>query len=107
MLLSAFNREIAKSGHLTQLGIWHKNQFNDFNLSCDLMEPFRVLIDKIAFEMNDNDDKFKKRLIDILNEKVTINGKSMFVDNAIEIYVQSVIASLNENDVSKIKFFDI
>lgn len=71
------------------------------------MEPFRVLIDKIAFEMNDNDDKFKKRLIDILNEKVTINGKSMFVDNAIEIYVQSVIASLNENDVSKIKFFDI
>lgn len=38
VLLSAFNREITASGYLTQLGIWHDNEFNSFNLSCDLYQ---------------------------------------------------------------------
>ena len=43
VILSAFNREIVANGMNTQLGIAHKNEFNAFNLSCDLMEPFRIL----------------------------------------------------------------
>ena len=46
LILSAFNREIAANGYLTQLGIFHDNMFNHFNLSCDLMEPFRILVDR-------------------------------------------------------------
>ena len=46
ILLSAFNREVSSHGYLTQLGIFHDNMFNHFNLSCDLMEPFRVLVDR-------------------------------------------------------------
>ena len=46
IILSAFNREIVAHGYLTQLGIFHDNMFNHFNLSCDLMEPFRILIDR-------------------------------------------------------------
>src|SRR5690554_7015649 len=41
ILLSAFNKAIVSKGYLTQLGIFHRNEFNPFNLSCDLMEPFR------------------------------------------------------------------
>ena len=50
ILLSTFNKEIVNLGYLTQLGIHHKNEFNQFNLSCDLMEPFRILIDKFVFD---------------------------------------------------------
>ncbi len=46
IILSAFNREITACGYLTQLGIFHSNMFNHYNLSCDLMEPFCVLIDR-------------------------------------------------------------
>ena len=37
VLLSAINREIVASGYVTQLGIWHDNEFNQFNLGSDLM----------------------------------------------------------------------
>ncbi|MDR2082530.1 MAG: CRISPR-associated endonuclease Cas1 [Candidatus Ancillula trichonymphae] len=33
-------------GYLTQLGIHHNSQFNHFNLGCDLMEPFRPVVDR-------------------------------------------------------------
>ena len=46
ILLSAFNREIVANGYFTQLGICHNNMFNQFNLSSDLMEPFRILVDR-------------------------------------------------------------
>ena len=42
IILSAFNREIVANGYLTQLGIFHTNMFNQFNLGSDLMEPFRI-----------------------------------------------------------------
>ena len=45
IVLSVFNREITANGYLTQLGLFHDNMFNQSNLSCDLMEPFRCLID--------------------------------------------------------------
>ncbi len=46
ILLSTINREIVINGYLTQLGIFHDNAFNQFNLSSDLIEPLRSLIDK-------------------------------------------------------------
>ena len=46
LILSTFNRDVCTNGYLTQLGLHHDNMFNHFNLSCDLMEPFRTLIDR-------------------------------------------------------------
>ena len=43
ILLSAFAREIVASGYITQLGLFHDNMFNQFNLASDLMEPFRQI----------------------------------------------------------------
>ncbi|MCC8016509.1 MAG: type II CRISPR-associated endonuclease Cas1 [Clostridiales bacterium] len=45
LILSSFNREVVSNGYLTQLGLFHNNMFNQYNLSCDLMEPFRPFID--------------------------------------------------------------
>lgn len=49
LLLSSFTREITASGYLTQIGIFHDNQFNYYNLASDLMEPLRPMIDKIVY----------------------------------------------------------
>lgn len=104
VLLSAFNREIVASGYLTQLGVWHDNEFNQFNLSCDLMEPFRVIVDKAAVSLPNNDADFKKKMINVLNYKTVIDDKNTTLDLAIRQYVKSVFHCLEEENEKLIIF---
>lgn len=109
IILSAFTREITSNGYITQLGIFHDNMFNQFNLASDLMEPFRVLVDKEVLDMRP--DKFehdeKMRLVSILNQEVQIDGKIQYVNNAVKIYCKSIFDALNEDDCSLIRFYKI
>lgn len=104
VLLSAFNREIVASGYLTQLGIWHDNEFNQFNLSCDLMEPLRTVVDSAAFSMMFGDEQFKKKMANILNCETHFNGKKTTLDIAIRQYVHIFMNAMEENDASLICF---
>ena len=83
--------------------------FNQFNLASDLMEPFRVLVDKEVLDMRP--DKFehdeKMRLVSILNQEVQIDGKIQYVNNAVKIYCKSIFDALNEDDCSLIRFYKI
>lgn len=107
IILSAFTREIAANGYITQLGLFHDNMFNQFNLASDLMEPFRVLVDKEVLEMKFEEFEVdeKRRLVNILNHEVVIDGKVQYVNNAVKIYCKSVFDALNENDSSLIRFY--
>ena len=105
IILSAFNREIVSCGYTTQLGIFHSNTFNEFNLSCDLMEPFRPFVDRVV--LSENFQKFeheeKMKLVNVLNHIIKIDNKQQHLINAIHIYALSVFDALRENDISKIK----
>lgn len=107
IILSAFNREIVANGYSTQLGLFHDNMFNQFNLGSDLMEPFRPLIDRKVMSMQP--EKFeheeKMKVLDVLNEEVSIGGKKEFINNAIKIYCKSIFDALNDKDPSLIKFY--
>lgn len=109
IILSAFNREIVSNGYLTQIGIFHSNMFNEFNFSCDLMEPFRILVDRKVksggFTTLESKDKY--RLWNILNETVIIANSKQTVLNAIKIYSRSIFDALNDSDTSKIKFYSL
>ena len=109
IILSAFNREIVAHGYLTQLGVFHDNMFNHFNLSCDLMEPFRILVDRKVKGMTFNEftSEEKHVLVNILNETVTINQTKQTVLNAIKYYCRSVFDALNEGDLSLIQFYSL
>lgn len=107
IILSAFTREITANGYITQLGLFHDNMFNQFNLASDLMEPFRVLVDKEVLEMKFEEFEVdeKRRLVNILNREVVIDGKVQYVNNEVKIYCKSVFDALNENDSSLIRFY--
>lgn len=107
VIMSAINREIVSHGYITQLGLFHSNMYNQFNLSCDLMEPFRIIVDKIVYEHDfaKFDKEEKHLLIDLLNSTVFINNTQQYLINAIKIYCRSVFDALNDNDVSKIYFY--
>ncbi|MBE5750672.1 MAG: type II CRISPR-associated endonuclease Cas1 [Clostridiales bacterium] len=104
VLLSAFNREIASSGYLTQLGIWHDNEFNEFNLACDLMEPFRIVVDRTAMCLVEGDKEFKKKMTNVLNYKTIIDGKNTTLDLAIRQFTKSVFRALQEENENLLIF---
>lgn len=107
ILLSTFNKEIVVNGYLTQIGLFHKNMFNYYNLSSDLMEPFRVIIDELAYK--ENPQKFekdeKRKLQNILNFKYRINENNHYLSEVIKIYTKSIFDALNSNDLSLVRFF--
>ena len=107
IILSAFNREIVSNGYITQIGIWHDNMFNQFNLASDFMEPFRILVDKKVYEMalESFEHKEKMEILSILSKQVMIDGKKNYVDNAIKIYCRSLFDALNEKDLSMVKMY--
>lgn len=109
VMLACFNREIVRLGYLTQLGIWHKNEFNYFNLSCDLFEPFRILVDREVLDIvkNPDDRDFRLRILDIFKLQLNINGKRQYLENAISIYCQSVLESLNNEDMELLRFYEL
>lgn len=106
IILSCFNREIVSSGYLTQLGLFHGNMFNQFNLSCDLMEPFRPFVDNLVknIEPKEFDKNEKQTILTLLNKEIIIDGRTNTMINAIKIYCKSIFSAIEENDVSLIKF---
>ena len=106
IILSTINRTLVSMGYLTQLGIFHDNMFNQFNLSSDIIEVWRILIDMEVCNMDYNvfDSCKKINLISILNQKIKFDGKIYFVNQAIYLYCKSIIDALNENDISLVRF---
>lgn len=104
ILLSCFNREIAASGYLTQLGLWHDNASNPFNLGSDLMETFRPIIDYFTYGCGYTEFAKDEKLdvVNLLNMRVKVNGAEQYLNNAIGIYVRSVFTAIEEKDISKI-----
>lgn len=49
--------------------------------------------------------KIKVELVNLLNEEVNIAERKEYVNNAIKIYVRSVLEALSENDSSVIRFY--
>lgn len=107
IILSAFNREIVANGYITQLGLFHNNIFNHFNLGSDIMEPFRPLVDKkVQYMMPEKfEHEEKMEILQILQQEVIIAGRNEYVSNAIKIYCKSIFDALNDRDISLIKFY--
>lgn len=109
LILSTFNREIVASGYLTQLGLFHDNMFNPYNLASDLMEPFRPIVDRRVFRLNPQkfETEEKRNMLEILKQEIFIDGRSEYMGNAIKIYTKSIFDALNDNDVALIRFYQI
>lgn len=96
LLLSMFAREVVLSGCMTQFGLKHANQFNQFNLASDIMEPFRPLIDQIVYEnQNHSFVKIKRELFTIFSDTFQYNNKEMYLTNIVSDYTKKVIKALN------------
>lgn len=106
ILLSSINRHVVSNGYITQIGIFHDNMFNQFNLSSDLIEPWRVLVDHKVYHNDEKifDKEQKLEMINLINDVVIIDNKATRVNQALDIYVRSVFDALNNRDISLVRF---
>lgn len=109
IMLAAFNREVTANGYITQLGLFHDNMFNQFNLTSDIMEPFRILVDRLVARMKPEkfENEEKREIIFLMEDEVMIDGKRQYINNAIKIYCRSIFDALNDNDISQIRFYSV
>ena len=107
LILSCVNREIACAGYLSQIGLFHSNRFNPFNLSCDLMEPFRPIVDGFVKKLSPEafQTEEKRKLQSLLSTEMIIDDRRQTLLNTIKIYTKSVLEAIEAGDISLIKLY--
>lgn len=93
---------IAAKGYLPNIGIFHRGKQNMFNLSDDVIEVFRPIVDDYVLNNMMDDILFKQEhkeeLIQLTSKKISIDGRKQTVANAIYIYFESILRELEYND---------
>ena len=112
IIRSFIARSIVSHGLMPFLGVFHCNQYNQFNLADDLVEVFRPLIDLFVIKNYKGqilDSKEKAKLLNLVNYNVLIEGQIQTLSYAIEIFVQSYLKSLKEgkNFLKEVEIIDL
>ena len=91
---SAIARALVCTGFHPAFGIHHNNQLNAFNLADDLIEPYRAMVDQVAYyNLGPNDHLSKmerKELAGVLFNACMIEGKKINIISAIELMCESL-----------------
>ncbi|MFV0498750.1 MAG: type II CRISPR-associated endonuclease Cas1 [Bacilli bacterium] len=119
ILVSSITRELISYGIDPKFGIWHSSKSNALNLSYDLVETFRPIVDyyvKSNYELiNDELTPNNKRgLVSLLNATVKVDDEKMRLQNAIEKFCASFMnvidgkeTELLEIEILKVNFYEI
>ncbi len=104
IIRSSMSKSLIGHGFNCVLGIHHINIYNSFNLSDDLMEPLRPIVDWWVNSNSDTliDDLTKEQrtgLANLVNEYVLMDGKTMQLRNAIEVYVKSLAKTIETEHI--------
>lgn len=110
ILLATVSREIYANGYITEIGLFHSNQFNQTNLASDLMEIFRPIIDRKVLEFPldayELTSDFKHELINILNLEVLCAGRNTTLLNAIQYFVKSVFDAIEHENIALLQYYE-
>ncbi len=109
IIRSKISQEIINFGYIPAIGINHKSEYNHFNLSDDLIEVYRPIIDYFIYKLLEENEysyfssDFKEKLVNILNEFIKIDNKEYKIHNSIIVYLQSVFSCLLVGKFDKLK----
>lgn len=112
LVRSLITRDLSAAGFLPALGIWHRNEFNAFNLSDDLMEPFRPIVDLGVYRVIEQFDEeemlnsdMKKALIELLDiEYLEYEEGRSSMRNVCKLYIQQFKRSVGKQDATILSY---
>lgn len=95
VIRSEISKALVTHGFEPSVGIHHDNQFNNFNLSDDIIECFRPIVDNFVYNnssriLNSFDIGVRAEEVLLLNEFVLYNNKRYQVSSAIDAVVSSL-----------------
>ncbi len=99
ILSSSISRSLSLLGFNLCIGVNHEGHTNPFNLTYDMIEPFRAIVDYYIYEMRNTltdelNVQTKKELVNLLNIKVKVNGVLYTVQYAIDLLCKSYLRML-------------
>lgn len=103
ILRSTISKYLVVYGYEPSLGIFHKSNLNSFNLSDDIIEPFRPIVDLYVkkFALKDEiDTHTKASLVNLLNCDLIIDNKLFACAKAIELTIKSLSSWYNDKNKS-------
>lgn len=108
IIASQVIRTVACNGLLDNLGVWHASKQNNNNLSYDLIEPYRQVVDLYVYNnirdlISPLSHELKMGLSSLLNEKVEIDGSSYKISYAVEMTVKSFLLYMRTGNIEDIK----
>lgn len=110
IIRAMISRTIVAKGLNPQLGIFHKGAGNAFNLSDDVIEIFRPMIDYFVY-INFKEEKIFTRdcrikLLEIIDKKVRVNEQNITLNHAIEKVVDGIINFFNSGSINSLIYFE-
>lgn len=92
ILRSVVSRALMNSGLLPMIGVFHKNRYNSFPLSDDVMEPYCPFIDEKVIELYTNgqigiDHNFKKAILELFYDSIKPDDVSQTTYSLSQIYL--------------------
>ena len=101
-------RIVAGYGLNPIVGVFHKNEYNSFNLVDDLMEPFRQIVDYWVYCNLQEADylKYSHRLelVNLLNARVKLGNENCAVVNAMDKYVKEFMRNMDSKIIQWKKY---
>ena len=110
IIRSAVARALVQYGFLPALGLHHRSELNPFNLADDFIEPYRPIVDLLAYEHLSSGSlkdtltpEFKRKLIELLCHQILLDKQKYSVLSAIDRTIQSFQTALSENNPKLLK----
>ncbi len=99
ILRSKIRQVIVAKGLHPSLGIVHNNQFNNYNLSDDIIEVYRPIIDYLTLIIIKSEfdiSKSKEILQEAMLQNVVFNGYTVSFSKSVELFVDEIIKYMNK-----------
>lgn len=109
VLRALIRREIVMHGLEPSFGIHHASVENPFNLSDDLIEPYRAFVDLIVHDViiprnhEQLDSSDCEDIVRVLFEKCVMDNKVYYLGDAIKVTVNSYVNCINNSTSSSLK----
>jgi len=100
ILLGYLSRSIVKKGLDNRISIFHKSFNNHFALACDLMEPFRPMVDYLVHKLYLENNclvlaTLKDEIIKLFTKKIKIDNQFDYFNTAVDKTIDSIIKNMS------------
>lgn len=110
ILASYISRLLVIHGYQTLLGINHCSITNKLNLTYDLIEVFRPLIDEFVYRNKNRvmDTVYKKELVALMRIVIKYKKRNTILQDAIDMFIIEVLGNVGKAKfvLPKIKFYE-